>query len=36
VDRVQWMEAEDYRENKVSNPAPGPMPVILRSMRSVR
>lgn len=46
VDRAQWMEAEDYRENnlKISNPSPaapapaGLMPVIHtgRSMRSVR
>ena len=40
VDHDQWMEAEDYRENKVtvtvSNPHPSTMPVIHRSMRPVR
>lgn len=34
VDHEQWMEAEEYQENKVSNP--GSMPFIDRSMRSVR
>ena len=43
VDHEQWIEAEDYQENKVSNqsqtnsnPRPSPTPVIHRSMRSRR